>query len=58
MNRQPLEVADIIRRQRESFEQQSRGWISWHTARFSTPSCAVVRLHSELIALLSELKLR
>jgi len=25
----PLEVADIIRSYRESFEQQSRGWISW-----------------------------
>ena len=29
MSRPPLEVADIIRSRRESFEQQSRGWISW-----------------------------
>jgi len=29
MNRPPLEVADIIRSRRESFEEQSRGWISW-----------------------------
>jgi hypothetical protein len=29
MSRSPLEVADIIRSCRETFEQQSRGWISW-----------------------------
>jgi hypothetical protein len=29
MSRPPLEVADIIRSRRESFEQQSRGWINW-----------------------------
>jgi len=28
-NRPPLEVADIIRSRRETFEQQSRGWITW-----------------------------
>ena len=29
MNRPPLEVADIVRIQRDSFQQQSRGWITW-----------------------------
>jgi len=29
MSRPPLEVADIIRSRKESFEQQSRGWINW-----------------------------
>jgi hypothetical protein len=29
MNRPPLEVADIIRSQRESFLEQSRSWIGW-----------------------------
>ena len=29
MNRPPLEVADIIRSQRESFLEQSRSWINW-----------------------------
>jgi hypothetical protein len=29
MSRSPLEVADIIRSRRETFEQQSRGWLSW-----------------------------
>jgi predicted Zn-ribbon and HTH transcriptional regulator len=29
MNRPPLEVADIVRSRRESFEEQSRGWINW-----------------------------
>ena len=29
MNRPPLEVADIVRSRRESFQQQSRSWITW-----------------------------
>ena len=29
MNRPPLEVADIVRIQRDSFQEQSRGWITW-----------------------------